>query len=156
MWAVHRPRRPVEREGWARRVRPAGPRTSHWVQDCKWTDCLAAQPCLLWEDGVEVALQWEWPVYYNWRLLREGNTNRQGVALKANTNTSDGFATYPSSRFSPGWETLRGESAQKIRACLLRPLRVTELKWGSGLWEDPQGRVATPRLQLFQQSLTQW
>lgn len=30
-------------------------------------------------------LQGETPVYYNWRLLREGNANRQGVALKANT-----------------------------------------------------------------------
>lgn len=30
-------------------------------------------------------LQGERPVYYNWRLLREGNTNMLGVALKANT-----------------------------------------------------------------------
>lgn len=30
-------------------------------------------------------LQGERPVYYSWRLLREGKTNRLGVALKANT-----------------------------------------------------------------------
>lgn len=129
------------------RVLESQRRISHWVQDSEWTDCVAAQPCLLWDGG----LQGERPVYYNWQLLREGNTNRLGVALKANTTTRP----IDSPRiYAPGWKTLHCALAQEIRADLLRPLRVAEFKWSTERSENPSGAVETPTLQLLQQSLS--
>lgn len=84
MWPTHRPRRP----GGVWESQRTAAEAQH--------QSLSSRVVLLRGSAALFALgrrrggglQGERPVYYNWRLLREGNTNRVGVALKANTTRS--------------------------------------------------------------------